>query len=98
MPKAAALVAVLALAAPAWAQAPPLPSSPQTINVIDVAGNLALTQKASEKYRAEHAKIDSRITFTKPPAPELAGRLKAERNTGRVDIDLHLNGTDWRAA
>ena len=54
MPKAAALFAALALAAPAWGQAPGLPSSPQTINVIDVAGNLALTQKAIEKYRTDH--------------------------------------------
>ena len=55
MLKAAAFFAALALAAPAWAQAPALPSSPQTINIIDVAGNLALTQKAIEKYRADHA-------------------------------------------
>ena len=67
MPKAAALFAALALAAPAWGQAPGLPSSPQTINVIDVAGNLALTQKAIEKYRTDHVKTVSRITFTKAP-------------------------------
>jgi putative spermidine/putrescine transport system substrate-binding protein len=63
--KAAALFVALALAAPAWAQAPALPSAPQTINVIDVAGNLALTQKAIEKYRADHAKTVGRITFTR---------------------------------
>src|SRR4051794_7455687 len=100
MPKAAALFAVLVLAAPvrAQAQAQPLPSSPQTINVIDVAGNLALTQKAIEKYRAARAKMVSRITFTKAPAPELAGKIKAQQNAGRVDIDLVLTGTDGLAA
>src|SRR5260370_4133080 len=92
--KAAALFVALALATPAWAQAPALPSSPQTINVIDVAGDLALTQKAIEKYRADHAKTVSRITFTKAPAPELAGKIKAQQNAGRVDIDLVLSGTD----
>ena len=96
--KAAALFAALALATPGWAQAPALPSSPQTINVIDVAGNLALTQKAIEKYRADHAKTVSRITFTKAPAPELAGKIKAQQNAGRVDIDLVLTGTDGLAA
>ena len=96
--KAAALFVALALATPAWAQAPALPSSPQTINVIDVAGNLALTQKAIEKYRADHAKTVSRITFTKAPAPELAGKIKAQQNAGRVDIDLVLTGTDGLAA
>ena len=97
-PKAAALFVALALATPAWAQAPALPSSPQTINVIDVAGNLALTQKAIEKYRADHTKTVSRITFTKAPAPELAGKIKAQQNAGRVDIDLVLTGTDGLAA
>jgi len=96
--KAAALFVALALATPAWAQAPALPSSPQAINVIDVAGNLALTQKAIEKYRADHAKTVSRITFTKAPAPELAGKIKAQQNAGRVDIDLVLTGTDGLAA
>ena len=28
-----------------------LPKSPVTLNIIDVAGNLALTQKAIENYR-----------------------------------------------
>ena len=31
---------------PALAQAPAMPKSPVTINVVDVAGNLALTQDA----------------------------------------------------
>jgi hypothetical protein len=88
--KAATLFVALTLAAPAWAQGPALPASPQTINVIDVAGNLALTQKAIEKYRADHAKTVSRITFIKAPAPELAGKIKAQQNAGRVDIDLVL--------
>src|SRR5215472_12001913 len=96
--KAAALFVALALATPGWAQAPTLPSSPQTINVIDVAGNLALTQKAIEKYRADHAKTVSRITFTKAPAPELASKIKAQQDAGRVDIDLVLTGTDGLSA
>src|SRR3954451_15047247 len=88
--KAGVLFAALALAIPAWGQAPALSSPPQTINIIDVAGNLALTQKAIEKYRADHAKTVSRITFIKAPAPELAGKIKAQQNAGRVDIDLVL--------
>src|SRR3954447_26997757 len=98
MLKAGVLFAVLALAVPAWGQAPALPSSPQTINIIDVAVNLALTQKAIEKYRADHPKTVGRITFTKAPAPELAGKIKAQQSAGRVDIDLVLTGTDGLAA
>jgi putative spermidine/putrescine transport system substrate-binding protein len=96
--RSVALAAALALAGPAWAQSPALPAQPQTINIIDVAGNLALTQKAIEKYRADHPKAVSRITMTKAPAPELAGKIKAQQQARRVDIDLVLTGTDGLAA
>ena len=45
-----ASVAVLGLAefSSVWAQTPSMPKSPVTINVIDVAGDLALTQAAIE--------------------------------------------------
>jgi putative spermidine/putrescine transport system substrate-binding protein len=77
---------------------PPLPRSPVTINVIDIAGNLALTQPALEKYRQEKSNLVSRITFTKAPAPELAGKIRAQQNAGRSDIDLVLTGIDGMAA
>ncbi|HWK45745.1 MAG TPA: extracellular solute-binding protein [Stellaceae bacterium] len=82
----------------AHAEAPPLPTSPVTLNIIDVAGTLALTQKAIEKYRDEHPKLVSKITFTKAPGPELAGKIKAQQNANRLDIDLVLSGTDGIAA
>ncbi len=88
-----------ALAAlPAGAQVPAFPKDPVTINVIDVAGNLALTQKAIENYRKANPNRVARFTFTKAPAPELAGKIKAQQNAGRVDIDLVLTGTDGLAA
>ena len=89
----ASLVWVFALA-----QAPALPKNPVTLNVVDVAGNLALTQEAMENYRAKHPNLVSRITFTKAPAPELPGKLKAQQAAKRVDIDLVLTGTDALAA
>src|SRR5437016_904150 len=80
------------------AQAPALPKSPVTLNVVDVAGNLALTQEAIESYRAKHPNVVSRVTFTKAPAPELPGKIKAMQAAKRVDIDLVLTGTDALAA
>ncbi|TMG72790.1 MAG: extracellular solute-binding protein [Betaproteobacteria bacterium] len=80
------------------AQAPALPKSPVTLNVVDVAGNLALTQEAIESYRAKNPKLVSRVTFTKAPAPELPGKIKAMQAAKRVDIDLVLTGTDALAA
>lgn len=92
-----AVTGVLA-AAPAGAQAPAFPKDPVTVNIIDVAGNLALTQKAIENYRKANPNRVTRFTFTKAPAPELAGKIKAQQNAGRVDIDLVLTGTDGLAA
>src|SRR5438270_4642204 len=80
------------------AQAPALPKSPGTLNVVDAAGNLELTQEAIESYRAKNPKLVSRVTFTKAPAPELPGKLKAMQAAKRVDIDLVLTGTDALAA
>ena len=76
----------------AWAQIPAMPKSPVVINVIDVAGDLALTQAAIEAYQAKHPELVSKVTFSKAPAPELAGKLKAMQGAGRTDIDLVLTG------
>src|ERR1700752_237881 len=94
------IIAAIAALAPmlAAAQAPALPKSPVTLNVVDVAGNLALTQDAIENYRAKNPKLLSRVTFTKAPSPELPGKIKAQQAAKRVDIDLVLTGTDALAA
>ena len=69
-----------------------MPKAPVTINVIDVAGDLALTQSAIEAYQAKNPNLVSKITFTKAPAPELPAKLKAMQAAGRSDIDLVLTG------
>ncbi len=75
-----------------------LPKEAVAINIVDVAGNLALTQKAFEAYRKAKPNLVSRFTFTKAPAPELPGKIKAQQDANRVDIDLVLTGTDALAA
>ncbi len=82
----------------ALAQVPPLPKSPVTLNLVDVAGNLALTQPAFEAYRKAKPELVSKITFTKAPAPELPGKIKAQQDANRVDIDLVLTGLDGLSA
>src|SRR3954466_14901725 len=86
------------VALPAFAQNLPLPSSPVTLNFVDVAGNLALTQKAIETYRDKNPKLVAKINFTKAPAPELPGKIKAQQDANRVDIDMVLTGTDALSA
>ena len=89
----------LAAMAPGLAQAQlALPKAPVNLNIVDVAGNLALTQKAFEAYRRAKPELVSRMTFTKAPAPELPGKIKAQQDAGRIDIDLVLTGTDALAA
>ncbi|MDK1377263.1 MULTISPECIES: extracellular solute-binding protein [unclassified Sinorhizobium] len=74
------------------------PSAPVTITVVDVAGNLALTQGMFENYAAAKPEWVSSFAFTKAPAPELPSKIKAQQAAGKVDIDLVLTGTDALSA
>jgi putative spermidine/putrescine transport system substrate-binding protein len=71
-----------------------MPKSPVTISVVDACGDLALTQKIFENYRQANPNLVSRFTFTKAPEPELPGKIKAQQQANRVDIDLVLAGYD----
>jgi putative spermidine/putrescine transport system substrate-binding protein len=77
---------------------PALPTSPVTLNVIDVAGQLQLTQHAIETFVKDNPTLVSKVSFSQAPAPELPGKLKAQQDAGRVDIDLVLTGTDALSA
>ncbi|WP_214416583.1 extracellular solute-binding protein [Sphaerisporangium fuscum] len=102
-----ALAVVTACGAPgggaAYVPEPPatevkMPSGPVTLNIVDVAGDLQLTQQIFENYKAAHPGTVGRITYTKVTAPELAGKVKAQQDARRLDIDLVLTGTDGLAA
>ncbi|MBV1702218.1 MAG: extracellular solute-binding protein [Hyphomicrobiales bacterium] len=75
-----------------------LPKAPVALNIVDVAGNLALTKPAFEAYRMANPHLVSAINYTQAPAPELPGKIKAEQDAKKVDIDLVLTGTDALAA
>jgi putative spermidine/putrescine transport system substrate-binding protein len=76
----------------ALAQSAKLPDNPVALNIIDVAGNFQLTQAAIERFARENPKLVSRITFSRAPSPELPGKLKAQQQANKVDIDLVLTG------
>ncbi|MDR3536580.1 MAG: extracellular solute-binding protein [Acetobacteraceae bacterium] len=80
------------------AASPPLPSAPVALNVVDVAGQLQLTQRAMDDFVHANPKLVSKISYSQAPAPELPGKLKAQQDAGRVDIDLVLTGTDALSA
>src|SRR5690349_19994537 len=94
------LLAAAAIGAGAWLSlaAAPAVAAAVTINIVDVAGDLALTQDAIEAYVKKHPDIIAKVNFTKAPAPELPGKLKAMQAAGRSDIDMVLTGTDFIAA
>jgi len=80
------------------AAVPALPASPVALNVIDVSGDLQLTRAAIDAYAKANPRLVSGITFSQAPAPELAGKLKAQQGAGRVEIDLVLTGVGGMSA
>ncbi len=92
------LAGSMALNFRAFGQTLTMPTSPVTLNFVDVAGNLALTQKAIEAYRDKNPKLVAKVNFSKAPAPELPGKIKAQQDAGRVDIDGVLTGIDALSA
>jgi putative spermidine/putrescine transport system substrate-binding protein len=79
-------------------EVPDRPSQPVTLNILDVAGNLQLTQGMIDDFVAKNPDIVSRVTTEKAAAPEMAGKIKAQQDAGRLGIDLVLTGTDGLSA
>ena len=73
---------------------PDKPSKAVSLNVLDVAGNLALTQGMIDDFVKQNPKVVSKVTYQKATSPELAGKIKAQQSANRVDIDLVLTGVD----
>jgi len=76
------------------AQALTLPKSPVTLNVVDAAGNLALTRPIFDDFQAQHKDLVSRFTFSNAPAPQLPTKVQAQQRAKRVDIDMVIIGPD----
>jgi putative spermidine/putrescine transport system substrate-binding protein len=77
---------------------PDKPSKAVTLNILDVAGNLQLTQGMIDDFVTKNPGVISKVTYSKSPAPELVGKVKAQQNANRVDIDLVLTGVDGLSA
>ncbi len=77
---------------------PDKPAKPVVLNVLDVAGNLQLTQGMIDEFVQKNPDVISKVTYSKAPAPDLVGKIKAQQGAGRVDIGLVLTGTDGLSA
>ena len=95
---AAGTVAATLPAIAARAASLPLPSSPVTLNIVDAAGNLALTQPAFDAYSQAKANLVSRMTFTTSTSPELPGKIRAQQKAHRLGIDMVIIGPDALSA
>ena len=101
----AVLVAALACGAPetkapanAPSTVPDKPSAPVELNILDVAGNLQLTQGMIDEFVSTHPDIVSKVNYTKATAPEMPGKLQAEQRGGSSQTHLVLTGTDGLAS
>jgi putative spermidine/putrescine transport system substrate-binding protein len=77
---------------------PDKPAKAVTLNILDVAGDLQLTQTMIDDFVKNNSTIVSKVTYSKSTAPEMPGKIKAQQSAGRVDIDLVLTGVDGLAA
>lgn len=77
---------------------PDKPSKAVTLNILDVAGNLQLTQGMIDDFVKQHPDVISKVTYSKAPSPDLVGKIKAQQGAGRVDIGLVLTGVDGLAS
>ncbi|MDB5082290.1 MAG: transporter periplasmic substrate-binding protein [Chloroflexi bacterium] len=97
---AAAGAATTAAAAAAGASKPipPFAGKPVNLQIIDVAGNLQLTKPMIENYKKANPDKVGTIDYLTATAPELAGKVKAQQDAGKLDIGLVMTGTDGLAA
>jgi putative spermidine/putrescine transport system substrate-binding protein len=77
---------------------PAKPKHPVTLNILDIAGNLQLTQGMLDDFTKQHPDIVAHVKTSKAPAPQMASKLKAEQSGGNVSTDLVLSGTDGLSA
>src|SRR3954451_11640577 len=71
---------------------PALPSSPIVLNVIDGGGDLQLSQPAIDQFVRNNSKLVSKVTYSKSPGPELAGKIQAGQRAHKVQYNLVVAG------
>jgi putative spermidine/putrescine transport system substrate-binding protein len=77
---------------------PDKPKHAVTLNILDIAGNLALTKGMIEDFTKANPDIVKNVTYTKAPAPSMSGKLQAEQGAGQITTNLVLTGTDGISA
>jgi len=73
-------------------------SKPVKLSIVDVAGNLVLSQPAIEAFKAAHPQLVSDIEYIKLTAPELVAKIKAQQMADSLDTTLVITGVDGMAS
>lgn len=73
-------------------------SKPVKLSIIDVAGNLQLSQPAIDAFKAANPNLVSDIEVMKATAPELPSKLKAQIAAKNVQTTMVLTGYDGLAS
>ena len=93
-----AVVAALGAAALTIGGVTPALAAPVTLNIVDVAGNLALTQDAIDAYVKKHPEAISKVTYTKTPRRNCRESSRRCREPGAATSTSCSTGTDFLAA
>src|ERR1041385_6376518 len=64
---------------------PPFPSSPITLQIVDVAGEKQLVQGMIDNYVKANPDKVSKVDYIVDTAPNLPGRIKAQQDAGKID-------------
>lgn len=73
-------------------------AQPVKLSIIDVAGNLQLSQPAIEAFKSANPSMVSDIEYVKLTAPELVAKVKAQQMANNLVTTLVLTGYDGMAA
>ena len=79
-------------------EVPETPSAPVTLNILDVAGNSKLTAAMIDAFVQENPDVISAVTWESGGAPDLVGTIKPQVDSGSLQVDLVMTGTDGLSA
>ncbi|HKN96131.1 MAG TPA: extracellular solute-binding protein [Pseudonocardiaceae bacterium] len=77
---------------------PKPPAKPITLTVLDVSGDLLTSKPVIQRFVAANPRLVSRVQFETGAPTDVAGKVQAQQNAGRVNIDLVLSGGDGISA
>ncbi|HEV7566029.1 MAG TPA: extracellular solute-binding protein [Microbacteriaceae bacterium] len=71
-----------------------MPTSPVTLNLVDVSGDTVVAQPMIEAYMKKYPQYLANVNFSTGDATQIASKLKAQQAAGVSQIDMVLTGND----